>query len=599
MPRFSRSAGSALAVVLLCIEASALEPKTIRAVELNGGTAAQPLETRAGDTLDSVKLRNDLKMLWRSGRFSDIRVESIEEANGVRVVFRVEPRHSVRLRHIEVKPPTPGIEIKLAPESEIDLLGVHQIGASVRKQLQDSGYRDVKVEANLIPVDAVHADLKVNIDQGKRTDIGGVTLTGDLGDTTDGMRKALKATSAKTLLPGIPGIWKGWHFLPGYSDNAVESDAAGLRSFYYAHGYFDADVKPGPVALTSSKANVQFVIRAGPRYAIRNFDLVGGEGERPITAGPNGAFPVRDVCKALFDERRNAEEAGVLDFSARIEVRDIPGEAPTADGRNWVDLTATIERGTSYRIGRIEFLGNRSFRDQTLRPMLLLNEGDLLDEMLLRKSMARLNNTGFFEPLTESSVVVNTPPGSSRADITFYLREKKMRHWNFSGPAGPMSIGGSLRFSIGSRLPPWGQRALELSTYTASLTLMLLPKPLGSILPGLGLPNNRFLPLWTIQRPSLPGQGLLSGFSVAPQLGWRGILIGYGVSKTRGLLGGVFETSRSYTPGLSVTIAHTSPDWRGDVREGTLYCQPPKTKLDWLRQIGGISTNVLFTFSPF
>jgi hypothetical protein len=197
---------------------------------------------------------------------------------------------------------------------------------------------------------------------------------------------------------------------------------------------------------------------------------------------------------------------------------------------------------------------------------------------------------GFFEPLTQANVIVNTPPGATHASLLIQLKEKKMRHWYFSGPVGPMSVAGPLQLSIGSRLPPWGMRALEFATYTASFNLMFFAKPLGQFIPG--FPNKRLVPLFTLSRPPLPGQRLLSGFTIAPQLGWQGILSGYVLSQGRTLLDGVFESDRTYTPEMPVTIVHGG-------REGTLYCQPEKTKLDWAKQIGGITTRAAFSFFPF
>jgi hypothetical protein len=49
---------------------------------------------------------------------------------------------------------------------------------------------------------------------------------------------------------------------------------------------------------------------------------------------------------------------------------------------------------------------------------------------------------------------------------------------------------------------------------------------------------------------------------------------------------------------LAVTISHAGPSG-SDVREGTLYCEPEKTKLDWVRQVSGIATKLIFSFSPF
>src|SRR5262249_17798121 len=154
------------------------------------------------------------------------------------------------------------------------------------------------------------------------------------------------------------------------------------------------------------------------------------------------------------------------------------------------------------------------------------------DQTLLRKSVAQLNATGLFEPIAFSDVVINTPPNSTRADILIRLKEKKMGHWSLSGPAGPMSIGGPLTFALGSRLPPWGRDLLELSTFTASINMMLFAKPLAAFLPG--LPNRRLITAITLSRPLLPGQRFLSGFSITPQFGWQGILLGYGISQTRG-----------------------------------------------------------------
>src|SRR5262249_48755855 len=140
MPRTSNRAGGVLAVLLFCLEASALEPNTVRAVGVRGGAADQPLPTQAGHILDPVQLGNDVQLLWPAGRFAGVWAESVDDGETLQVVFRLEPKHSVRLRRIEVKPPTPGIQIQFPSEAEIDQLDAHRISASVRNQLERSGY---------------------------------------------------------------------------------------------------------------------------------------------------------------------------------------------------------------------------------------------------------------------------------------------------------------------------------------------------------------------------------------------------------------------------------------------------------------------------
>ena len=584
-----------LFAIFSCVCAAEAAPKIVSSVEISGGPPATSLQTKAGEELDPGKLSDDVKSLWRTGRFSDIRAETEEDGEMVRVIFRAQPNKALRLRKVEMKPAIPGIEIHLKPGSEITAMDAHDAGEGIRKRLDSSGYPFAKVNAELVPVGSGQADLRVAVDQGRRMDVAGVSLAGDLGATGENPRKALHWTTGTRILPPIPGLWNGWRLRSAYTESRVQYDVANLRTFYYRRGYFDADVKAEPVDLGAGDANLHFTIHAGPRYAIRSIQFHGSDGMRSISPSPGGGFPEREICNALLEERRSAERAGILDFTSQIEVHDLATTG--AATRKTADLTVSITRGTPYRIGRIEFRGNRSFSDATIRRAFVLDEGDLLDQQLLRKSLARLNNTGLFEPLSETNVVINTPPGSDRADIFLKLQERKGRQWTLSGPVGPMSIGGSLYFKIGARLPPWGWRLVELSTFTISMNFMLIPKSVATLLPG--FPNSGFLAAATLQRPLLPGQPILSGFSVAPQLGWQGMLLGYGFSRARWMAGGWFS-SPSVTPALPVAIVHAAEAEVTDATPaGTLYCEPPKPRFAWIRRAGGLATGLMFSLSPY
>jgi hypothetical protein len=554
----------------ICLRGDEFTGKTISAVV--GVPATLPLETRAGETFDPAKLRHDLHTVWQTGRVSDVQIEALPDGDAVRLVFRLKAKTTVRLRRIRVDPPTPGVRVQVEPGAEIDAPGAQQVASEVRKQLESSGSTHASVQARLIPVSAGVADLEVHVDRGRAADIASVAFSGEPGVKPAELKHALRATASTRILPGLPGLWKGWTVLPAYNSDAVESDLANLRSFYYRRGYFDADVRLDSVEFSGDKAHVRFAVDAGSRAALRSVNWIPLQRE--------SRDPVGAVCREFFQERREAERRGVLDFAARLEIE---GAAP------WVDATTATTSGPAYRVDRIEFRGNHSFSDRSLRRTMLVDEGAPLDQMLLRKSLARLNRNGWFEPLTERNVALNTPPGSDRASVTIAVKEKKARSWSFSGPVGPMSVGGSLHFGIGSRLPPWGRGILELSTYAVSLNFFYFAKPAAALLPF--LPNSRFLPLVTLQRQLLPGQRWLSGFAISPQLGWQGMLAGYGVSQTRNWVQGTLQTDRALTPDLLVTVAH-------DGHEGTLRCEPPKARFDRARQLGGIAANLLFSFAP-
>lgn len=197
----------------------------------------------------------------------------------------------------------------------------------------------------------------------------------------------------------------------------------------------------------------------------------------------------KDVCRDLFRER-----AGALDFRAQFDF----------------DRGLTTERGPAYRVGRIEFMGHHRFSDGLLRAHMLLDEGDVFDERLLRRGIARLNRSGLFDPIDERQVLVARDAAAAVAHVTVRLTERKRGAWNIAGPW-------PLQGSVSARLPKWATYAASVSLYGSSLRLLNLP--------------SRFFPVFAIQRPYTSGSGWKSGFAIAPQLGLRGFGTGYAVSQ--------------------------------------------------------------------
>ena len=134
-----------------------------------------------------------------------------------------------------------------------------------------------------------------------------------------------------------------------------------------------------------------------------------------------------------------------------------------------MDLTARIWVGSAHAVGRINFAGHSGINDSTLRRAMTIYERDLLDVGQLRRSLARINDIGVFEPLTLADISVAHRDDGVTADLTIPLRERKRRWWSVSGPMLPGI--GMLQASVSSRLPPWGRGVFEATTYFVSLNV--------------------------------------------------------------------------------------------------------------------------------
>ena len=271
----------------------------------------------------------------------------------------------------------------------------------------------------------------------------------------------------------------------------------------------------------------------------------------------SGLSAMDELCACLIDARRSAEAQGHLDFTAEVESVGTGGQ---------LELTARISEGSAYAIGRIDFTGHSGIDDSSLRRTLTVYERDLLDVGQLRRSLARINDFGVFEPLTLADIRVVHRDDGVTTDLTILLRERKRRRWSVSGPVFPGI--GSLRASVASRLPPWGRGIFEATTYFISLNVAGFAEP--------------FLAL---ERPVIPGQELLSGFAVSPALSPRAMLMHYGRTHLAHGIRAILDGEAHPPLGVPVTSA-------GRLQDEPLVCVPPKPRLWWLRRGAAAAVNV-------
>jgi hypothetical protein len=270
-----------------------------------------------------------------------------------------------------------------------------------------------------------------------------------------------------------------------------------------------------------------------------------------------GPSAVDALCACLLDARRSAEAQGRLDFTAEVEFNGTGGP---------VEVTARIWMGSAHAVGRIDFAGHSGINDSTLRRAMTINERDLLDVGQLRRSLARINDIGVFEPITVADISVVRRDDGVTADLTVPLRERKQRWWSMSGPMLPGM--GLLRASLSSRLPPWGRGIFDATTYVVSLNVAGFAKP--------------FL---TLERPVIPGQELFSGFAVSPVLSPRAMLTHYGRTHLAHGIGAILEGEVHDPLAVPVTSA-------GRLEDKPLVCVPSKPRLWWLRRGAAAAVNV-------
>ncbi|HKX82879.1 MAG TPA: BamA/TamA family outer membrane protein, partial [Pyrinomonadaceae bacterium] len=147
---------------------------------------------------------------------------------------------------------------------------------------------------------------------------------------------------------------------------------------------------------------------------------------------------------AVYDDKTGMKavygQQGFIQFNAEYEPEFKDNPANPAEGI--VDIKITIDEGKQFSLRRLEFTGNTFTRDRVMRREFLLNEGDIYNSRYLDISVARLNQTQYFDPIDkDQDVEIRTDEEQGDVDLNVKIKEKGRQQISFNG--GVSGIGGS------------------------------------------------------------------------------------------------------------------------------------------------------------
>jgi hypothetical protein len=118
------------------------------------------------------------------------------------------------------------------------------------------------------------------------------------------------------------------------------------------------------------------------------------------------------------------------DVSRRLGFLDATGSLTaanqTTDATTGPRFVLLINEGKPYLIRRLEFGGNETVRDSVIRRMFLTNEGDPIDEQILKYSLERINQLGVFEEVTRDDVEITRVNGRHEVDLVVTFVERSI-----------------------------------------------------------------------------------------------------------------------------------------------------------------------------
>ncbi len=327
------------------------------------------IRTRVGDVYNEEALGRDFMILYNSGRFDDIRLESEPDPKGGIIIRWVVVERRV-IRSIDYQ----GIhtvtvseildrfkerKVGLTVESQYDPNKVQRAAIVLKEFLSERGRQYATVDPVVEQIPPSSLKVTFNVNEGPKVKVGTITIEGNKAKNSRWVMTAMK-----NLHPyGIPhSIVFENMFAKTYDQAKLEEDKERIRQAYTDAGYFRATTLEETVTIVPRSgrgwrlpllksngpgifADIKLPVDEGNLYHLHAMNFVGVKLFRApdqvlpqlFGMGVGSVFSTDKLRKGLENLRKTYGQFGYIDF-----VPEPQFEFPT---NNQVDLTITADEG--------------------------------------------------------------------------------------------------------------------------------------------------------------------------------------------------------------------------------------------------------------
>jgi len=411
----------------------AQEAPIIKMIEFKGNkridreTIYANIHTKVGDPFSDEEVKEDIKRLYGTGYFDDVRVEVEPFEGGLKLVFVFRERPTIRgidfQGNREVETEELRDQVTITPGSMADPRLIMDNARRLVSFYQSQGYYLAEVIPIIREVSPDSVFLTYKVDEGERVKVKKIDIHGNQALSDREIKKVMKTRE-----------WWIFSFLTGsgvYRDKVLRQDVERIRELYHNHGYIKVAISEPVVRLSDDKRDlyIDITVSEGQQYSLGEIKIEGNkvfsqeEIFKYIKSRPGAVFSrkgLRDDIDRIID----------LYMEKGYARADIEPKMRVNEEERIVDVTLFITEGEVFRIGRIEITGNTKTRDKVIRREMRLDEGDIFNSKLLRRSYQRINNLDYFE-----SVSITPVPRVEKGLIDLDIKVKEKM-------TGMLSIGG-------------------------------------------------------------------------------------------------------------------------------------------------------------
>ncbi|HYA12002.1 MAG TPA: outer membrane protein assembly factor BamA [Thermodesulfovibrionales bacterium] len=424
-------------IVLLIIFTSwtvyAQELPIVNSIEIRGlkrieeNAVKSKITQKSGDSISQEKVNEDIKNIYKMGYFDDVRAEIEPFEGGIKLIYVVKEKPTIV--RIEFQGNTTFNDAKLGEKATIttgsiaDAVLIQDNASKLRAFYEEEGYWLSSIVPILKRISPEEVSLTYQIEEGPKIKIKKILAEGNKTISTKSIKKVMDTKE-----------WWIFSFITSsgyYKKDRMDQDVEKIRDLYFDNGYIKVAVGEPKIKLTDNKKGmvITIPISEGDQFKISSVQFSGNKVfsddviKGKINQLPNMPFSKGQLRKDILSISELYSENGYA--VATITPDLIPDES-----KKLVEVHLKIDEGDRYKIGKIEISGNIKTRDKVIRREVRLDEGDIFNSKLLKRSYERINNLNFFETV---DIIPKPQPEEKLVDLDIKVKER---------PTGMLSIGG-------------------------------------------------------------------------------------------------------------------------------------------------------------
>jgi len=404
-------------------------PRIVKAIEVEGNktismaTILSKIKIRVGQEYLQNIVSDDIKRLYNTGYFSDVRVDRKEYQGGFKVVFYLTEKPIVekitfsKIRHFHPR----AIENKIKTKKGrfLDPKTLKDDIKTIEELYAKKGLTSATVAVKTSLDEATNkASLNFVIEEGRRTQIGKLNITGNRSFPDKRILKAIK-----TRPHGL--------FRSGYlKEEILKEDMDRIQAFYSQNGFIDAKASYALEELRKGRLILNIQIEEGQRYYVGDIAVAGNN----VLTTPEilAAMKTTTVGRPFSREKLEEDISSIrtLYFDKGYIFAEIKESTSLGPETGKVELRLDVSEGQVAYVEQVKIEGNTRTRDIVIRREVRLYPGDQFDGAKLRRSKERLRNLGYFEDVNYD---VEDTAYPDRKNLIVQVKEAKTGSLSFGG----------------------------------------------------------------------------------------------------------------------------------------------------------------------